>query len=282
MVTVGLIADTHIPDRWRNLPPSVFAAFSGVDLILHAGDVGSMKVLDQLAEIAPVVGVHGNEDTAPITESLPYLQTLVIGGRRVVLCHTHYADRATELASRTDDWEVHFNRRLSFARQHYADVIVYGHTHVPLAQQHDGIWIVNPGGIAASNLWMRQVVQTVAIMRLSPHEPPRIQHIDLNTGGPHEPVFNGDSFGATAAQYSQTILSPTLYEQRGWLWNDVRPLAPDAVQKVIRNLAFECWENNNGHALLTTERLTSALVGLNNRRITDTLRRNPTFAPYVG
>lgn len=279
MVTVGLIADTHIPTRWRNLPPSVFAAFAGVDLILHAGDVGTLRVLDQLSEIAPVIAVHGNEDTDEIREALPYLQTLVIGGRRVVLCHTHYPDRASELASRTDDWDAHFRRRLTFAHKHRTSVIIYGHTHIPLAQRHDNIWVVNPGGIAAPNFWMRQVVQTVAIMKLSPHAQPTVEHIDLNTGGVHTPVFNPDSFNATLAEYSQTILSPTLYEQRGWLWNDVRPIAPDAVQKVIRNLAFECWEN--GHTLVTTEQLTSALVGIGNRRIVAALRQNPTFAPYV-
>ncbi|PJF44119.1 MAG: hypothetical protein CUN55_05660 [Phototrophicales bacterium] len=279
MVTVGLIADTHIPDRFRNLPPSVFAAFSDVELILHAGDVGSLRVLDQLAEIAPVVAVHGNDDPEIVTEALPYLQLLMIGGRRVVLCHTHYPDRTTELASRTDDWDEHFERRLRFARQYHADVIVYGHTHIPLVQQREGILIVNPGAIASRNLWMRQVIQTVAIIHLSPHEPPTVEHIDLNSGQLYTPAFDEDSFEATASYYNQPILSPTLYEQRGWLWNELRPVAPQDVQKVIRNLAFECWDN--GHKLLTPEILAQALLALDNRRIRDTLRQNPTFAPYV-
>lgn len=61
--TIGLISDTHLPERRRTLPPALHAIFEGVDLLLHAGDVGELRVLDELGEIAVVVAVHGNDDT---------------------------------------------------------------------------------------------------------------------------------------------------------------------------------------------------------------------------
>ena len=61
---IGLISDTHIPDRARILPQNVIEAFSDVELILHAGDLTSPKVIDELEEIAPVMAVQGNMDRA--------------------------------------------------------------------------------------------------------------------------------------------------------------------------------------------------------------------------
>lgn len=55
----GLIADTHLPDRLTSLPDSVATIFAGVDLILHAGDAGELRVLDALSAVTPVVAVHG-------------------------------------------------------------------------------------------------------------------------------------------------------------------------------------------------------------------------------
>ena len=59
---IGLIADTHIPEACDRLPAGVFEAFRGVDLVMHAGDVYVNRVLDELAEIAPVIAAIGNGD----------------------------------------------------------------------------------------------------------------------------------------------------------------------------------------------------------------------------
>lgn len=61
---VGLLSDTHYPERLAHLPPALFDVLAGVDLLLHAGDVGELAALSQLSQIAPVVAVHGNDDTA--------------------------------------------------------------------------------------------------------------------------------------------------------------------------------------------------------------------------
>jgi putative phosphoesterase len=97
---IGLISDTHMPQRRRVLPPAVFDLFNGADLILHAGDVGELWVLDQLSEIAPVIAVHGNDDTADAQRELPYQQVVAVGGLRILLWHSHYPDWDEEMASR--------------------------------------------------------------------------------------------------------------------------------------------------------------------------------------
>ena len=62
---IGVISDTHIPYRSRNIPSKVFEEFKNVDLILHAGDIEDLSVLDELEKIAPVKAVNGNCDHHP-------------------------------------------------------------------------------------------------------------------------------------------------------------------------------------------------------------------------
>lgn len=103
MALVGLISDTHMGQRRKTLSPAIFDALAGVDLILHAGDVGELWVLDDLSRIAPVVAVHGNDESGDAPATLPFLQTLFIAGHRLVLTHGHYPDHAQEMAMRRDD-----------------------------------------------------------------------------------------------------------------------------------------------------------------------------------
>jgi uncharacterized protein len=121
---IGLIADTHGLIR-----PSVFEAFAGVDLILHAGDVGGDEILDELALIAPVEAVYGNTD---VPEG-PRLSSTIerdIGGLRVHVSHGHEAGSPTP------------QRLLA---RYAADIIVYGHTHRQLVTRVDGRLVINPG-----------------------------------------------------------------------------------------------------------------------------------------
>ena len=57
---IGLISDTHIPDRAKELPQNVLDAFNDVDMIIHAGDLTSLDVIEKLEETAPVMAVQGN------------------------------------------------------------------------------------------------------------------------------------------------------------------------------------------------------------------------------
>ena len=120
---IGLISDTHGLVR-----ADVHRALEGVDLILHAGDVGG-DVLDELSLIAPVLAVLGNTDP-PGDPRLPETLVHPAGELRVRVTHGH------ELGSPTP--------RALLAR--YAEeVIVYGHTHRQLVTRADGRLVINPG-----------------------------------------------------------------------------------------------------------------------------------------
>jgi putative phosphoesterase len=121
-VLVGLISDTHGLVR-----PEVFDALAGVELILHAGDVGD-GVLNEIQSIAPVYAVYGNTD-AP-GGSLTGALNFDLDGLSVHLSHGH------ELGSPTPD---------KLLASYKADVIVYGHTHKPLVERAGRRLVVNPG-----------------------------------------------------------------------------------------------------------------------------------------
>lgn len=123
MHVIGLISDTHGLVR-----PEVFGALAGVELILHAGDVGE-GVLPELRAIAPVMAVHGNTDRPGDPELAASIER-EFDGLRVHVSHGH------ELGSPTPD---------ALLAAYDADVIVYGHTHRAVVQQFDGRWVVNPG-----------------------------------------------------------------------------------------------------------------------------------------
>jgi putative phosphoesterase len=121
---IGLISDTHGLVR-----PDVHTALAGVELILHAGDVGGDAILDELELIAPVRAVYGNTDY-PGQPRLSESIDMEVGGLRVHVSHGH------ELGSPTPE---------KLLARYDADAIVYGHTHKQLVTNVDGRWVVNPG-----------------------------------------------------------------------------------------------------------------------------------------
>ena len=120
---VGLISDTH-----GLLRPDVFEALAGVELILHAGDVGEDDILDELSAIAPVHAVQGNTDAPRRRLTKEIVRDL--GGVSIHVSHGH------ETGSPTPE------RLLARYPQ---DVLVYGHTHRPLVARAEGRLVVNPG-----------------------------------------------------------------------------------------------------------------------------------------
>lgn len=117
---IGLIADTHGLVR-----PEVLKAFSGVDHILHAGDVGSPAVLEELSALAPVNAVRGNVDHGEWADSLPLRTAIVLGGARILLLH----DRV----------------QLDGEPPRNIQVIVSGHSHKPSVEESNGVIFINPG-----------------------------------------------------------------------------------------------------------------------------------------
>lgn len=189
-LTLGLLADTHIPHRLDRLPQAVFEAFNGVDLILHAGDVDDPAALEPLRAIAPVHAVRGNFHIADLSDggaSLPAEVQLQLAGQTVVLTHGHQPgllgfllkglDVSTQWLRLTNN--SHLNRRIvPRLVQLYpqADVIVFGHTHHAHVERVGRAWLVNPGAVCPT--WRER--PTVARMRLGEGEP-QIQIIPLLT-----------------------------------------------------------------------------------------------------
>jgi putative phosphoesterase len=121
VLRVGVISDTH-----GLLRPEATAQLTGCDHIVHGGDIGGPEILAQLALLAPVTAVRGNNDTEPWAASLPETQLLQLGGVKIYMVHN------------LDQLKAH-------ARPAGVRVVVSGHSHQPLICQRDGVLYVNPG-----------------------------------------------------------------------------------------------------------------------------------------
>ena len=139
---IGLVSDTHGMVR-----ASLFEALAGVELILHAGDVGPDDVLTELETIAPVRAVHGNTDHPGNPRHAAEL-LLDIGGVSIHVSHGH------ELGAPTPE------RLLAVYPQR---VIVYGHTHRQLITEAEGRLVVNPGAAGARRFDLRPSVARLVI-----------------------------------------------------------------------------------------------------------------------
>jgi hypothetical protein len=121
---IGLISDTHGLVR-----PAVHGALKGVELILHAGDVGGREILDELRLIAPIQAVFGNTDPPGVPYLTPSID-IQLGSVRIHVSHGH------EVGSPTPE---------KLAARYDSDVVVYGHTHRQLVTSLEGRLFVNPG-----------------------------------------------------------------------------------------------------------------------------------------
>ena len=232
---LGLLADTHMPDRLAALPPALFAALHGVDLVLHAGDLSTPWVLDQMRPIAPVLAVRGNDEAADARADLPAQRLVTAAGRRILLTHGHHPDRDEELAARLDDrWAPKLAYRADLGRRAGASVVVFGHIHVPLALPYQDVLLVNPGALAAASGATRQRRQTVALLYVRDDGALAAVHVDLaDLARPHEPrIAWAAGFRAALDRYSASILAPELAADFAYLrtqpwWNtpdEGRPL----------------------------------------------------------
>jgi putative phosphoesterase len=149
---LGVIADTH-----GLLRPEVFSAFSEVDHIFHAGDLGPIDLLAELEALAPVTAVYGNTDGEDVRRRLPQVAQLELEGFDIVVTH------GDQLGSPTPE-------RLNAAFP-FAQIIIYGHTHRPLLTIVDVVvTVMNPGGAGHRRFGLPP---SVGILELEPGIPPR-------------------------------------------------------------------------------------------------------------
>jgi putative phosphoesterase len=129
---VAVLSDTHAPRFWKRCPPAVADALRGTDLILHAGDVCTASVLHELAQYAPVHAVLGNNDGPDVAEwGAPEVLHLELEGLPIAMIHDSGPAKG----------------RPARLRRLFPDaaLVVFGHSHIPWDETHDGRRSFNPG-----------------------------------------------------------------------------------------------------------------------------------------
>ena len=129
---IAVISDTHIPKTAEWLPEKLCEELKNVDLILHAGDLTEIQVLERLARIAPTRAVYGNMDDAAVRKALPAKEIVKAGRFRIGL--THGSGPPFRMIGKVS---TEFGKDV--------DAIVFGHTHSPKNEMRDGILFFNPG-----------------------------------------------------------------------------------------------------------------------------------------
>jgi uncharacterized protein len=165
------VADTHSrphPDSAKHI------AALKPDRILHAGDIGELRVLDELAELAPVLAVRGNIDT-PL-KSIPEAMTVdIVQNERSLfkLLLTHIAVYGPKLRREIAD----------LAKSEHAGLVVCGHSHVPFIGKDKGLGVFNPGSIGPRRFQLPIVFGVIEIGK----QGVRMRHVDCETGKTWEP-----------------------------------------------------------------------------------------------
>lgn len=151
---IAVISDTHLPRGARRLPEACVERIREADLLLHAGDFSTLEVLRELEAIGPpVLGVQGNVDSAELRRLLPTERVVEADGARIAMLHDAGAS-----TGRLARMRARFGGR--------ADVVVFGHSHMPLHEQaDDGFQILNPGSPTERR---RAPAHTMGLVRVSP------------------------------------------------------------------------------------------------------------------
>jgi putative phosphoesterase len=161
---IGCISDTHVHDG--ALPPAALDAFAGVDLILHAGDILDLGVLEELSRVAETLAVRGNMDAGETAASLPDRRIIEAAGFKIGLTHGRGAPIGI------------VSRVASVFEGEECDCVVFGHTHKAFNERRRGVLFFNPGS-PTDNIFSRR--NTVGLLEVTGAIEGRI--IDLKAGG---------------------------------------------------------------------------------------------------
>ena len=139
-LNIGLISDTH-----GLLRSEAINELSGVDHILHAGDVGDAAILDRLRNIAPLTAIRGNVDVSGVCGALPATEAVELGGRLFYLVHSIQDLDIDPVAAEVA-------------------VVVYGHSHRPEIRERDGVVYLNPGSAGPRRFQLPVTVARVVVV----------------------------------------------------------------------------------------------------------------------
>jgi uncharacterized protein len=128
---IAVVSDTHLPRGQRQLPARLVEVCTAADLILHAGDFSALSVLVELELLGPVQAVLGNTDDDGLAARLPVERVVEAEGMRIGMVHDSGSKdgRARRLRERFPDCQA----------------VVFGHSHIPLVEQHGDLLLLNPG-----------------------------------------------------------------------------------------------------------------------------------------
>ena len=129
---IGVIADTHIPVLAEKLPRKVYDYFKECDLIIHAGDMVEMSVVEELEKLAETKAVWGNMDSYEVKRRLPEKIVLDVAGKKIGVIH-----------GRGPAFNV--LKTVTGAFRKKPDIIIFGHSHIPFNEKKDGTLFFNPG-----------------------------------------------------------------------------------------------------------------------------------------
>ncbi|MHB1810208.1 MAG: metallophosphoesterase family protein [Solirubrobacteraceae bacterium] len=150
MERIAIVSDTHLPRGSRRLPEDCVRLMAESDAIVHAGDLSTVAVLEQLLSLGPpVFAVHGNADEPELRRRLPASMELALGTARIGLTHNGGPAKG----------------RLERLRARFPEcaAVVFGHSHIPLHEQRDGFQIFNPGSATDRR---RQPQHTIGLARI--------------------------------------------------------------------------------------------------------------------
>lgn len=187
---IGVVSDTHIPDRVRSLHPDLIPGLrdAGVEVIIHAGDICAPAVIEELSQVAPVIAVRGNRDWV-FAGVLPWKRTVTVGSMRIAIQHGmgnfwHYWLDKFKYAS----VGYHFERykRLLDKTTPQVDIQIFGHTHRGENRVEGGVLYFNPGSASISPAtWP---APSFGVLRLDGNISLRGEHIMMR----RLPVLNGN------------------------------------------------------------------------------------------
>jgi uncharacterized protein len=156
-VLIGVISDTH-----GLLRPQVEQRLAGVAHIIHAGDIGSPKIIAGLERIAPVIAIRGNVDTGNWAEHYPETRMVTLGGRCIYVLHDIKTLQLDPVSCGVD-------------------VVVCGHSHRPRIETIDGVLYLNPGSAGPRRFNLPVTVATLDLTASGLG--PLIHHLDLTGAG---------------------------------------------------------------------------------------------------
>jgi putative phosphoesterase len=161
---VIVLSDTHAPRFWKSCPAAVASWLRQADLILHAGDVCTASVLDELAEYAPVRVVLGNNDAAEVADwGAPPRLDFTVEGLPVGMIH--------------DSGSASGRLRRMRAAFPAAELVVFGHSHIPLDDGDQHLRIFNPGSPTDKR---RQPHRTLGVLEITDGHLVEARIIDLD------------------------------------------------------------------------------------------------------